>query len=296
MQNNTTRKLVESALMIALATVLSCAKLVDLPYGGSITFASMLPIILLSYRNGLGWGFGSAAVFAVIQQLFGLNNLSYMTGVPAIITLILLDYVVAFTALGLAGVFRKCIPNQSAALVVGTVVVCVVRYGCHVISGATVWAGLSIPTTAALGYSFIYNATYMIPETIITVFTAYYVGAMIDFRGEKLTHIKRETGKSHAPAWLSIYATLLIFAGVVYDVAAVFSKLQDPESGEFSITTMVESNIWIPVLIVTVIVGIVSGVLFGIRAYLNKKNNADIQVSGDAQQVTADEQTEDEQT
>ncbi len=272
MQNNTTRKLVESALMIALATVLGCAKLVDLPYGGSVTFASMLPIILLSYRNGLGWGFGSAAVFAVIQQLFGLNNLSYMTGVPAIITLILLDYVVAFTALGLAGVFRKCIRNQSTALVVGTTVSCAIRYGCHVISGATVWAGLSIPTTAALGYSFIYNATYMIPETVITVLAAYYVGSMIDFREVKLTHIRRES-KSHAPAWLSFYATLLIFAGLVYDVAAVFSKLQDPESGEFSITTMVESRIWIPVLIVTFAVAVASGVLFGVRGFLNKKRS-----------------------
>ncbi len=278
MQSNTTRKLVESALMIALATVLSCAKLVDLPYGGSITFASMLPIIILSYRNGLGWGFGSAAVFAVIQQLFGLNNLSYMTGVPAIVTLILLDYIVAFTVLGLAGVFRKCIRGQSAALVVGTVVACVVRYGCHVISGATVWAGLSIPTTAALGYSFIYNATYMLPETIITVFAAYYLGSVIDFREEQLTHIRREK-KGRAPVWLSVYATLLIFAGLVYDVAAVFSKLQDPESGEFSITTMVESRIWIPVLIVTVVIAIISGVLFGVRHYLNRKTNGMVQMS-----------------
>ncbi len=272
MQHNTTRKLVESALMVALATVLSFAKLVELPYGGSITFASMLPIILLSYRNGLGWGFGSAAVYAVIQQLFGLNNLSYMTGVPAIITLILLDYIVAFTALGLAGVFRRCIRSQGAALAVGSLVACVVRYGCHVISGATIWAGLSVPTTAALGYSFIYNATYMLPETIITVLAAYYLGSLIDFRDVKITHMKRKkTG--HAPIWLSVYATLLIFAGLVYDVAAIFSKLQNAETGEFDISHMVESRIWIPVLIVSVSVAVISGVLFGVRGYINAKRS-----------------------
>ncbi len=272
MQNNRTRKLVESALMIALATVLSYAKLAELPYGGSITFASMLPIILLSYRNGLGWGFGSAAAFAVIQQLQGLNNLSYATGAPAIIAIIMLDYVVAFTALGLAGVFRKVIPSQSGALAVGALTVCVVRYACHVISGATVWAGLSIPTTAALGYSFIYNATYMIPETIVTVFAAYYIGSLINFREVKLTHIQREN-KGRAPVWLALYATLLIFAATVYDVVAVFSKMQDPETGEFNISLMVESRIWIPVSIVTGVVAVASGVLFGVRSYLNAKRS-----------------------
>ncbi len=272
MKNSKTRKLVESALMVALATVLSFAKLAELPYGGSITCASMLPIILLSYRNGLGWGFGSAAAFAVIQQLQGLNNLSYVTGVPAIIAIIMLDYVVAFTALGLAGVFRKVIPAQNGALAVGAVTVCVVRYACHVISGATVWAGLSVPTTAALGYSFIYNATYMIPETIVTVFAAYYIGSLIDFREEKILHIHRES-KGRAPIWLSLYATLLIFVALVYDVVAVFSNMQDPTTGEFNISLMVESRVWIPVLIVSCVVAVAAGVLFGVRGYLNAKRN-----------------------
>ncbi len=271
MQQTKTRKLVECALMVALATVLGLVKMVDLPYGGSVTLASMLPIILISYRNGLGWGFGSAAVYAVIQQLFGLNNLSYMTGVPAIITLIMLDYVVAFTILGLAGIFRKWIPGQNNALAVGAFTVCFARYACHVISGATVWAGLSIPTTAALGYSFIYNATYMIPETIITVLAAYYVGSLIDFREVRLTHIHRVKEGRHASFWLALSATLLIFAATIYDVCAVFSKLQDPESGEFNITLMVESRIWIPVLIVTGVVAVASGVLFTVRGVMNHK-------------------------
>ena len=56
MKQTKTRTLVECAILIAIATVLSLFKLLDLPYGGSITLASMLPIVLLSYRHGLVWG------------------------------------------------------------------------------------------------------------------------------------------------------------------------------------------------------------------------------------------------
>ena len=49
-------RLTESAVMIALATILSLFKLVDLPYGGSITLASMLPVLLIAYRYGTAWG------------------------------------------------------------------------------------------------------------------------------------------------------------------------------------------------------------------------------------------------
>ena len=61
------RKLIEASLMIAIATVLSLLKLLDLPYGGSITLASMLPIVIIACRNGVGWGVASGAVYGAIQ-------------------------------------------------------------------------------------------------------------------------------------------------------------------------------------------------------------------------------------
>lgn len=112
-QNKKVICMVECAILIALATVLSLIKFVDLPYGGSITVASMLPIALISYRRGLGWGLGSALVYAVIQQLFGLKNLSYATSWQAVIAIIMLDYIIAFVVIGLAGMFRKKEPRYS---------------------------------------------------------------------------------------------------------------------------------------------------------------------------------------
>ena len=184
-----TTKLVECSLMIALATVLSLLKFPEMPYGGSITFASMLPMIIVSYRWGIVWGLGAGTVFAAIQQLLGLNNLSYVTGWQSVLAVIILDYMLAFMAVCLGGIFRGKLKggktpgsSQRRELALGSLLVCVIRYLFHTLSGATVWAGLSIPSEAALIYSIGYNATYMIPETIVTVLVALYLGEIIDFR------------------------------------------------------------------------------------------------------------------
>lgn len=270
MKNKTIRALVESAVMIALATVLSRIEIVDLPYGGSVTIASMLPIAVIAYRHGLGWGFGAGLVHGVIQQLFGLNNLSYVTGWQSVLAVILLDYIVAFAVVGLAGIFRKAVKNQATALTLGCVLICVLRYICHVISGATVWAGLSIPTQAALGYSFIYNATYMLPETIILVVAALYIGSTVDFRAETPTRMRRET-EARNTVWLAPAAGLVVTAAVIYDVAAVFAHLQSGETGEFTITQITEVN-WLSVIIVTAVAALIAAVLLAVRSALKRKD------------------------
>ena len=101
------RKLVESAIMLAIATVLSLLKLIDLPYGGSVTVASMLPIIIISYRHNIKWGLLTGLAFGIIQQLLGLKTLSWVTTWQSILAVILLDYIIAFTVAGLGGIFRK---------------------------------------------------------------------------------------------------------------------------------------------------------------------------------------------
>ncbi|MBR3271734.1 MAG: energy-coupled thiamine transporter ThiT, partial [Clostridia bacterium] len=76
MKNHTVRRLVESALMIAVATVLSLIK-IDLPFGGGVTIVSMLPLILISHRYGWKWGLATAFVYSVAQLVLGLDNVAY---------------------------------------------------------------------------------------------------------------------------------------------------------------------------------------------------------------------------
>ncbi len=269
MNNKRVLRLVECAILIAIATVLSLIKIVDLPYGGSVTIASMLPVIILSYRHGLGWGVASGLVFAAVQQLLGMNSLTYVTTWQSVLAVILLDYIVAFAVTGLGGAFRKAVKNQAAALSLGAALACVLRYFCHVISGATVWAGISIPTAAALGYSVIYNATYMLPELIVTVIAAFYLGSLIDFREEQLTRItKVKTAKRSG--LLSGIAGLLIAGALIFDVAAIFSKLQDAETGEFSIVQISTVN-WMAVLLVSAAAAVLAAAIFFFTKTTQKK-------------------------
>ena len=151
------RAMTECSIMIALSTVLSLIKLAELPYGGSVTIASMLPIAIAVFRHGGAWGFATALVNAFIQMLLGLNNFSYFTTWQSILALAIFDYVLAFAVFSLSGIFKKAIKNQGVAITLGVLLASILRYACHVISGATVWAGLSIPDEAALLYSFSYN-------------------------------------------------------------------------------------------------------------------------------------------
>lgn len=190
----------------------------------------------------------------------------------SIVAVILLDYIVAFTVVGFAGIFRNAIKSQAAALTLGCVFVSVLRYACHVISGATVWAGLSIPTQAALSYSFIYNATYMLPEAIILAVSAAYIGSVIDFREEKLRRLVRANSGVHASA-MSIVAGLVAAAAVVYDVVEVFSHLQSAESGEFDITGLAAAN-WTAVIAVTASAAVVAVLLIVVSKALKNGREA----------------------
>ncbi len=266
-QTNNVRILTECSIMIALASVLSVIKIFEMPYGGSITLASMLPVAVIAHRYGLKYGAGSALVASVIQLLLGLKNFSYFTTPASLIALGVFDYILAFGVFGIVGIFKKWIKNQAVAATVGVFVASILRYLCHVISGATIWAGLSIPNEAAMIYSLSYNATYMIPETIILVLTTAYLTTALDFTKPEIVRLKKEQLDTKA-ACLFGSAGLSALAGLIADTVLVFSKLQN-DSGEFAITGLADVN-WITVVIITAVALVVAAVLVMI-AKLRKK-------------------------
>lgn len=177
-----TQMLCISAVMIALATILSLVKLFEFPFGGSITLCSMVPIVYISYRYGIKWGMLTGFVYSLLQLLTGLDALKSISGMSLVASL-LLDYVVAFTVLGLGGMFRKAIPNKALSFGLGFAVCSTLRYLCHICSGFLLWAsaenitwffgGEGALTTdlpfkvVQIFYSIVYNGCYMVPEIIL---------------------------------------------------------------------------------------------------------------------------------
>ena len=186
------RRLAESALMLALATILSELAVFSLPFGGSVTLFSQVPVILISYRYGVKWGLTTGLALSIIQLLFGIQNFSYVSGISAFMILAFCDYIIAFSALGLGGMFKYKIKNEVLAISLGGVLVSVIRFICHFISGATIWKEYA-EGAPVLEYSFNYNASYMLPELIITVVGLVILAGIFDLNSIELkTKIKKK--------------------------------------------------------------------------------------------------------
>ena len=242
----------EAGIMIALSTVLAMLKLIDMPYGGSVTFAQMLPILIYAYRHGAKYGMGAALTASVIQLLLGMENFSYLPLVTwySVIVLGLLDYVVAYSAFGMVG-FLKGKMGYQKAMLTGALTASVIRYLCHVVSGFTAWAAFEIPDGAVLAYSFGYNATYMIPETIVLMAATYYLCSAVDFSKETPTRARRISTDGNI-ALLKLMSGIAVLAAVIVDTVLVFSEIQDPDTGDFILSGLKEVD-WISFTVVTVV-------------------------------------------
>jgi thiamine transporter len=125
-------------------------------------------------------------VMGVIQMLVGLGNFSYVSGVVAYLILIFADYVIAFGCLGLGGMFKNKVKNPALSLALGGGVVSVIRFLCHFISGVTIWGDYSGGAMSAVWYSITYNASYMLPELIITLVGCAVIGGMVDLSSPEI--------------------------------------------------------------------------------------------------------------
>ena len=161
MNNQKLRMLTEGAVMIALAQVLSYLKLFELPQGGSIVIG-MLPIFIYCARWGFGPGMLASFAYSLLQLIF---DGAYAWGWESMLG----DYIVAFTVLGVAGLFSKAKLN----LIWGTIAGSVARFLVHWFVGATVWAEympdiyMGMQMTSPWFYSILYNGSYMLVDMIL---------------------------------------------------------------------------------------------------------------------------------
>ena len=169
-RRNSTKVLAYGAICTALSFGLSFVKIPISFLGGSITLASMVPIIIFAYCFGIGRGLFVGLIYGLLQFVQSPQYYNFVQ--------FLFDYLIAFSALGLGGIFFK-VKSIRVSLILGALVACLARFASATIAGI-VWFYAYGPyeslaifgSTAGMGafvYSLLYNALYMVPETIITV-------------------------------------------------------------------------------------------------------------------------------
>lgn len=162
-----TRMMSLGAMCMALSCVLSMIKLFEMPSGGSVTPASMLPLMLFAYVYGAGPGLMLGAIYGVLQYLLG----GWFLNVPQV----LIDYPVAFAMTGLAGLTSQ-MKKPEVGFPIGVAVASFGRYVAAVVAGVLFWAEYAPEGMSPLVYSLGYNATYMTVECIICAVLAVLMG------------------------------------------------------------------------------------------------------------------------
>lgn len=163
------RAMVESSLLVAVGFVLSYITLFKMPQGGSVTPLSMLPILMIGIRHGLKWGLTGGFVYACLQMIQQFWPPPTGT-VPAYIAVVTLDYIAAFTVLGLSGFFI----SKKYGLLYAIPLCLLLRFVCHFVSGIVIWNIYAGDMPVWL-YSLSYNGSYMGIEIAITM----TVGALL---------------------------------------------------------------------------------------------------------------------
>ncbi len=199
-----TKRITESAMLLAVAIVLELVSkmfIPEMPFGGQVTLVSMLPVVLISYRHGVKWGLVAGFTYALLEMALGAKTVAaafqpgyFGDGVMLLNACIMcvLDYLVAFTVLGLGGMFRNRMEKPGTALLAGAAFALCARYLAHIASGYILFSGWAewfftqegfpawgaslveslSPNALGLTYSVVYNGFYMVPEIILTMFAS----------------------------------------------------------------------------------------------------------------------------
>lgn len=178
MKKITSKQITLSGVMIAVSTVLSMIKVMQMPLGGSVTLLAMLPISMISVIYGVGFSLLPCLIFGIIQVLLG-GAFGWGLTPEMLAGTILLDYVLAYASLCLAGIFRK---KGAFGIIAGIALACLARFICHLLSGVVIFTNLE--QFSAFGttfegkpflYSLLYNGLFMLPETVFTSIGAFII-------------------------------------------------------------------------------------------------------------------------
>lgn len=161
MDRKKTKTMTECAIMITLSLILNLIPIIKLPNGGSVTAGSLSPIIIFSINNRVRWGLLCSFIYSLINMIisFHVPPTKSLSGFTMVI---IFDYFLSSLPIGISRIFYNRTKYFSIFIIMA------IRYICFVISGVLIWKDYVPSGIPVLTYSIIYNAMYMLPETIIT--------------------------------------------------------------------------------------------------------------------------------
>lgn len=170
-KTRSSKSIVYAAVCIAMSFVLSYIKY-EFPFGGSITLASFVPIVLYSFCFGMPYGLLAGAVYGLLQFLQSPWYINFFQ--------FILDYMLAFMSIAVAGLFNK-MKNRKAGIMVGMCCVSFTRFISHFLAGILFYSEVgsraeilpsiigNVDALPAVVYSLVYNGLYVIPDLIIAI-------------------------------------------------------------------------------------------------------------------------------
>ena len=164
--------MVECAILLGLAFALSFVVIYEMPMGGAVTLASMLPIMLISIKYGTKTGISCAFIYSLLQLFQAIikgNVFVYCSTGALVVLCALFDYVVPFTVLGLAGIFKR---YSNLGLYLGMTLSVVVRFICHYATGVLIWDQWAPEGMGPYLYSLFYNGSFLAIDFVICILVA----------------------------------------------------------------------------------------------------------------------------
>ena len=155
------KKIPTCAILVAIAYLTSKIEVFNFlfPNGGSITFFSMLFLSLPGYFFGFKYGLISCLVFSMLKFITGIFIYSPLQGI--------IDYVLSFLPFAITGLI--VFSNNKNGFVIGYIIAVVFRLILSVVSGVLFFSDYAPENTPSLAYSFMYNASYIVPEAVVTI-------------------------------------------------------------------------------------------------------------------------------
>lgn len=265
--------LCECAMMVALATVLSMVKIYEAPLGGSVTLFSMVPIIICGYVHGVKAGFATAFVYSAIQLLFGIGTVAYVPDALGILLCIFLDYIIAFSAMGVASLtrrlrfFKKEETNLYFNVALGSLAALLIRFLCHILSGAVVWytitkEGMWNEEVFKYGkwmYSVVYNSAFMVPEIILTLVAVPVAVALIRMVWGKMLKKERDSLEEGVDAPVKTKSMMTSVVFLLFGIALLLGGI---------LFVVLAGNIALDTL--GIVLGLL-GLVFAVKGLLEKK-------------------------